>query len=187
MITYTPANSTEDLEGILKLQKLNLAKNITANEMKIQGFVTVSHSFALLSKLNHAAQHIIAKHHNNVIAYVLAMTKHSKFDIPLLVPMFNQFETIFYKEKKISACNYIIVGQVCVDKAYRGQGIFKNVYAAYRELYKNKYDFAITEIVKTNLRSIKAHKKIGFQEIHSYFAPGNTEWIVVLWNWKINS
>jgi GNAT superfamily N-acetyltransferase len=184
MITYTTVNSKTDLEGILKLQKSNLAQNLNSDEIRSQGFVTVNHTYDLLKKLNDFEKHIIAKENDKVIGYVLAMTKHSKFDIPVLFPMFNVFDTVLFKDKKISAYNYILVGQVCVDKAYRGQGIFNNCYAAYKEFYKDKYDFAITEIANTNSRSLNAHKRIGFEDIHSYFAPDKTEWIVVLWNWK---
>ena len=112
------------------------------------------------------------------------MTQKSKFDIPILVPMFNLFETIYYKERKIADYNYMVVGQVCIDKQFRGLGILDNCYAAYRENFIDRYDFAITEIVSTNSRSLSAHTRIGFNKITSYLAPGNIEWIVVVWDWK---
>jgi hypothetical protein len=73
---------------------------------------------------------------------------------------------------------------VCVDKVYRGQGIFDQCYLAYEKFYEYKYDFAITEIATSNTRSLQAHKRIGFKEINSYFAPDKTEWVVVVWDWK---
>lgn len=184
MITYTTVNSKSDLEGILTLQKSNLPQNLIKDEMQTQGFVTIEHTFDLLKKLNEQERHVIVKDHDTVIGYILAMTKYSKFDIPVLFPMFNAFDTVLYKDKKISAYNYILVGQVCVDKEYRGKGIFDNGYTAYKELYKGKYDFAITEIAYTNSRSLNAHKRIGFDEIHSYVGPDKTEWKVMLWDWK---
>jgi L-amino acid N-acyltransferase YncA len=184
MITYSTANSKADLEGILKLQKSNLRQNLDADEIQSQGFVTIDHSYDLLKKLNDHEKHVIAKDDENVIGYVLAMTKFSKSDIPILFDMFDSLETVLYKGKKISDYNYIVVGQVCVAKEYRGQGIFDHCYATYKEFYKDKYDFAITEIAKSNSRSLNAHKRIGFEEIHSHVGLDKTEWIVVLWNWK---
>jgi GNAT superfamily N-acetyltransferase len=183
MISYTTANSKSDLEGILKLQKSNLPRSLNSDEIQSQGFVTVDHTYDLLKKLNDHEKHVIAKDLDKVIGYVLAMTKQSKFDIPVLFPMFDVFDTVLYKEKRIPEYNYILVGQVCVDKEYRGQGIFDNCYTAYREFYKDKYHFAITEIANTNTRSLNAHKRIGFQEIYSYSGPDKTEWIIVLWDW----
>jgi len=184
MIVYTTANSKNDLEGILKLQKANLALSLTKEEIQNQGFVTVDHSYDQLEKLNHQEKHIIAKDIEKVIGYLLAMTKRSRFDIPVLIPMFELFDTVSYNGKKISEYNYLVVGQVCIDKAYRGQGILDHCYAAYRQHYSTKYDFAITEIAGNNLRSLKAHKRIGFQEINIYVSPDKTEWVVVLWDWK---
>ncbi|MEJ7769795.1 MAG: hypothetical protein WKF89_18390, partial [Chitinophagaceae bacterium] len=50
--------------------------------------------------------------------------------------------------------------------------------------YLSKYDFAITEIDGKNQRSLHAHKRVGFKEVGRYDAPGNTEWVIVLWNWN---
>jgi hypothetical protein len=184
MITFTTATSTGDLEGILHLQKANLAQGLSIQEIQSQGFVTVNHSFDQLKKLNEIEKHVIAKDGDKVVSYVLAMTQQSKSDIPILLPMFAIFNSIEFSGKKVSDYHYLVVGQVCVDKAYRGQGIFDQSYAAYKEFYRSKYDFAITEIATTNTRSLQAHKRIGFKEISSYIAPDKTEWIVVVWDWK---
>ena len=183
MIIYTTANSKNDLEGILNLQKRNLPPTLTNDEIQSQGFVTVDHSYDQLKKLNDREKHIIAKENDKVIGYLLAMTKQSRSDIPILVPMFELFETIFYRDKKISDYNYLVVGQVCIDKAWRGLGVLDHCYAAYKEHYRPKYDFAITEIACNNVRSLKAHKRIGFKEISTYVSD-NTNWSVVLWDWE---
>jgi L-amino acid N-acyltransferase YncA len=184
MIIYTTANSKNDLQGILNLQKRNLAPSLTSDEIQNQGFVTVDHSYEQLEKLNGYEKHIIAKENEKVVGYLLAMTKRSRLDIPVLVPMFELFDTISYNSKKISGYNYLVVGQVCIDKAWRGQGILDRCYAAYSEHYRTKYDFAITEIASSNVRSLKAHRRIGFKEINNYVSADKTEWVVVLWDWK---
>ncbi len=183
MIIYTTANSKIDLEGILSLQKINLAASLTKDEIQSEGFVTVDHSYDQLAKLNDQERHVIAKDNEKVIGYLLAMTKQCRSDIPVLIPMFQLFDTVSYNGKKISECNYLVVGQVCVDKAYRGQGVLDHCYGAYRAYYHSKYDFAITEIASTNLRSLKAHKRVGFKEINT-FVSDETKWVVVLWDWQ---
>ncbi len=44
------------------------------------------------------------------------------------------------------------------------------------------YRYAITDVAKANRRSLQAHRKIGFQSIHSINFDG-LEWEVVLWDW----
>jgi hypothetical protein len=184
MIIYTTANSKNDLEGILHLQKINLARNLSQDEIRSQGFVTVDHTYDQLERLNGHEKHIIAKDGDKVIGYLLAMTKASKSDIPILLPLFDMFDRVSYNHKKISGYNYMVVGQVCIDKAYRGQGILDDCYASYKKHYSAKYDFAITEIASANPRSLNAHKRIGFKEINVYISPHKTEWSVVIWDWK---
>ena len=187
MIFYSKAISNDDIKGILNLQRANLPRSLSMDEIQSQGFVTIEHTDELLKKLNNFEKHVIAKDDDKVIGYVLAMTKNSRFDIPILFPMFDAFNAIRYKDKKISDFNYIVVGQVCVAKEYRGQRVFDHCYGAYKEFYKDKYDFAITEIAKANSRSLKAHLRIGFKEVHSYSSADKTDWIVVIWDWKNGS
>jgi GNAT superfamily N-acetyltransferase len=183
MITYTTSKTKEELEQILALQQQNLAVGLTAGEIAAQGFVTVSHSFDDLYKMNELEAHVIAKDNDRVIAYLLAMTVRSRFDIPILLPMFEMFEEVTYQHKKIADYNYMVVGQVCVAAGYRGQGIFDACYAAYKNYFKDRYDFAITEIATRNQRSLNAHKRVGFKTIHQYTAPDGEEWNIVVWDW----
>lgn len=183
MITYTRSKTGSDLEQILALQKQNLAAGLSAGDIASQGFVTVSHSYDDLYKMNEIEAHVIAKDNDQVVAYILAMTARSRNDIPVLLPMFELFEQIEYKHKKIADYRYMVVGQVCVAAGYRGKGVFDGCYAAYRDHFKNKYDFAITEIAIRNQRSINAHKRIGFETIYEYVAPDGEAWSVVVWHW----
>lgn len=183
MVIYTTSKSIEDLAGIIELQKINLPSNLTKEETEREGFVTVMHSLEDLKKLNAIEQSVIAKEDGKIIAYLIAMTSQSKADIPVPIPMFANFDNIKLHNKTLSAYNYILVGQVCVAKSFRGQGILDNCYAEYKKQFKGKYDFAITEIATKNNRSINAHKRIGFTEIYRYKAPDKEEWSIVIWKW----
>ena len=183
MIVYTTSQNDDDLTGILSLQKANLARNLEKEEIQSQGFVTVLHRLVDLQKMNAIEQHIIAKDNDIVIAYLLAMTEKSKLDIPVLVPMFDAFENIQYKNKPLSQYRYMVVGQVCVDKKYRGQGVLDKCYDLYVKTFRPRYDFAVTEIATSNQRSLNAHKRIGFKTIHEYAAPDGERWAIVVLEW----
>jgi predicted GNAT superfamily acetyltransferase len=184
MIEITISASADDLAGIIELQRANLPVNLSAEEIQQQGFVTVQHSMADLQQMHRYEKNIIAKDGDKIAAYLLGMTAHSKADIPVLVPMFEVFDEIIFNGKPVAGYNYIVVGQVCIGKKYRGQGILDKCYAAYREHFTGRYDFAITEIDTSNQRSINAHLRIGFREVHRYTVPQGTEWSIVIWDWK---
>ncbi|WP_336516290.1 GNAT family N-acetyltransferase [Pollutibacter soli] len=182
-LRFTVAKDDADIISIKELQKKNLQRNLSPEETARQGFVTVEHSLDDLRKLNAIEKHIICKDGDEVIAYLLAMTVESKEDIPVLIPMFRTFEDLQYKDKLISTYNYIVVGQVCVDKDYRGKGILDQCYNTYKNSYCTKYDFAVTEIATRNIRSIRAHCRVGFTVIHTYVSPDGEEWAIVVWDW----
>jgi ribosomal protein S18 acetylase RimI-like enzyme len=184
MINFETSNSRRDLQGILDLQTRNLAKNLSFEEINREGFVTVSHTIEQLKHLNKIEKHIIAKDEEKIIGYLLAMTAKSKSDIPVLIPMFDAFDKVWYDGKVVADYNYIVIGQACVDKAYRGQGIFDRCYEAFRKRYQNKYQFAITEIAATNIRSQNAHRRIGFKELCRYTSFDGLSWVVVVWKWE---
>ena len=172
MISYQLTNTDKELEEILDLQQRNLPKNISDKEKKEQGFVTVEHSFDTLKKLHEIHKHTIAKYKNKVVGYTLSMDVSCKNDVDVLKPMFHQIDQV-YKD------NYIVMGQVCIDKNFRGKGVFKNLYSFMKESVSAKYNAIITEIDAENLRSIKAHQKIGFTELKRYLSK-NQEWIIVI-------
>tara|TARA_R110002020_G_scaffold419994_2_gene629142 strand:+ start:371 stop:979 length:609 start_codon:yes stop_codon:yes gene_type:complete len=183
MLTLTQSKSSRDLQGIIDLQRANLSTLITADEKEAQGFVFVQHSLNDLQKLQNIEPHVIAMDGDYVAAYILAMTKNSKADIPQLIPMFQQFDKIAYGGKNVSEYNYITVGQICIGKSYRGEGLFDKCYQKYRQVFESNYEFAITEISTSNHRSMRAHQRVGFEVIHT-FHDGVEEWNIVLWDWQ---
>lgn len=184
MITITTSSTIKELEGILELQKQNLKKDLTSEQIKEQGFVTVSHSLDDLEKMHRYEPNIVAKDGDMIAAYLLGMTEQSKNDIPRLTEMYESFDHIIYQGKPVSDYQYIVVGQVCVGQNYRGKGLFDQCYAVYKKYFEEKYDFAITEIAGINLRSMNAHKRIGFEVIYIYTDSSGVEWNVVVWDWK---
>ncbi|MFC3417237.1 GNAT family N-acetyltransferase [Algoriphagus hitonicola] len=177
------SETVKDLHGILALQKANLLQNLIPEELDKEGFVRVHHRLEDLQKLQEQVPHIIAIQNGEVIAYVLTMTAASREEIPMLIPMFRQFDRLIFRGKKISSYSYLVVGQVCIAKAHRGKRLFTQIYQAYRTEYSGRFDFAITEISLKNPRSLKAHLNIGFQIIHQ-FKDEFEDWAIVLWDWN---
>jgi L-amino acid N-acyltransferase YncA len=182
MAIICAANTQSDLEAILLLQRKNLAQNVSEEEKFDQGFVMVSHQLSDLQNFSKYAPQLILKEEEKVVGYLLAMSKSLRETVPMLKPMFEQIDQITYSGKEIRDSNYLIVGQVCVGKEFRGLGLIDEMFAEYRKIFKEEYDFAITEIVTTNSRSIRAHLRVGFEIIHT-FQDEFQEWNIVLWDW----
>lgn len=181
---FSTVSSKEEIHQILALQAANLPKNISAATFASQGFVTVEHDFDTLYAMHCEEPSVVLKDGDRVAGYALSMTRSLGQAIPVLVPMFDIFKTILYKERFLSDYNYIVVGQVCVGEGYRGRGLFDLLYRAYRSHLESRYDMAITEISHRNPRSIAAHRRVGFDTAYAYQAPDGEGWDIVVWDWK---
>ena len=183
MLSATTVTSTEELQQILALQQLNLKQNIDADEKKEQGFVTMQFTLSMLQDMHSLAPSIIVKDDDKVIGYAMVLLKEGRKLYPDLDPLFQLFDTLSWKGKLLFNYRFYIMGQVCVDKNYRGQGVFDMLYHKHRDIYKDVFDFIITDISSDNHRSLRAHERVGFEIIHTY-RDKLDEWKVVLWDWS---
>ena len=183
MLKATLAAGSDDLLQILTLQKQNLIRNISKEEMQSQGFVTVNHSLEILEKMHHLAPSVVIKGEDKVVAYALTMLCECRNLVPELESMFERFESLQLKKKPLNDYSFYVMGQICIDKAYRGQGLFDQLYQKHKEEYQSNFDFILTEVATRNLRSLNAHKRIGFETINTY-RDELDEWEVIVWDWK---
>ena len=185
MITITIVQSETDIQGILALQRANLRQNISAEVQVDQGFVTVEHDPAVLTRMNRAAPSIITKDGNTVVGYCLTMLPEFGTDIPELATLFAAIDTLIYAGRPVREYAYYVMGQVCVADGYRGQQLFDRMYQHHRDTYEDRYRLLITDISGRNTRSLRAHTRVGFQPLHSFHNPEPDEtWIVMVWDWQ---
>ena len=142
--------------------------------MEKEGFLTVSHTLPLLQKMNEVCPHVVARAEGRVVGYTLCMHPDFSDEIPILHSMFRQIES------EIKDQTYIVMGQVCVDSAYRGQGVFRGMYRAMKEALKDEFDLIVTEVDARNRRSLEAHLAIGFRVIKKYPSDGRDWYLIVL-------
>lgn len=173
MVTYKKVTNKEELQQILNLQEQNLPGNLTLFQRTNQGFVTVKHNLDLLAKMNETCPHSVAIFKDKVVGYALSMTRNFDNEIEVLKPMFNRLTKIR------PTSNYIVMGQICIDKDFRKQGIFRGLYNYMKnEVCSNVFDEIITEIDNINTRSLNAHFSVGFKELVTYKSNGQ-DWIIV--------
>lgn len=172
-IIYKKATSDEELHQILALQSINLPTLISEEIKQREGFVTVQHTFEILKTMNNKCAHTIAKSNEKVIGYALSMVKDFKEDIDVLKPMFQHID-----DHLAPKVNYIVMGQVCIDSAFRGKSVFRGLYSAMKANLKEEYDIIVTEVDKKNTRSLNAHYAIGFTELFAYHS-NNQDWILI--------
>ncbi len=172
MVHFKRVDTKYELEQILQLQRANLPTAVSFEVQKKEGFVTVEHSLDLLGRMNDACAHFIVKSGEEVVGYALSM--HPKFgnDIEVLRPMFSEIK------KHYKGSDFIVMGQICIAKDFRQQGIFRKLYEAMLQGIQPRFSTIITEVDSENSHSMNAHYTIGFQTISTYKSD-NHDWVLM--------
>jgi ribosomal protein S18 acetylase RimI-like enzyme len=183
MYTIQLASYHRELEEIAALSSANLRTIVSEAEKAEQGFITWEYSVQLLKDMHAIAPSIIAKWNDHVVGYALVATHamsgvHAEMNV-----MLNNLATLTYEGKAMNDYKYYMMGQICIAKEHRGQGLFDQLYEHHRKMYQNQYDILLTEVSTSNHRSLRAHERVGFKTIHTYHDHMD-EWNVVVWDWR---
>ncbi len=180
----TRATHKDYIHQILALQRANLKSALTTEEIKREGFVTCEHDIDLLVKMNQPDQHIISLFKDQVVGYCLVMSPIWRNELEVLKSMFDKIESTKYKNNLISPDSYIVVGQVCIHKDHRKKSLLRKMYQHYKECLSPSYQYCITEIATSNVRSLHAHEANGFKHLLSYKSEDGKSWELVIWDWS---
>lgn len=171
---------------ILALQAQNHRDHVDAATAASDGFTSVRHDPAVLQAMNREQPSAIALAGEELAGYCLMMPQRFRDRVPILQPMFAMLDGLAWRGVPLAGNpRWFVMGQVCVAGAYRGQGVFDGLYHCLRDRYRGQFDFTVTEISRRNARSLRAHRRVGFETLHVYADPAADEdWEVVVWDWR---
>jgi hypothetical protein len=129
--------------------------------------------------MNKAAPHIITKDGEKVVGYALVMLKSFAELIPVLQPMFDKLANISYEQRPITDRSFYVMGQICIGRRYRGKGVFEALYKKHDDMFGHLFELCVTSVSTSNMRSMRAHDRIGFQVIHT-FRDTADEWKILV-------
>ena len=186
-VEYFLARNARDVEQILALQAENHRDTVDAETSQQEGFTSVRHDPAVLQAMNRAYPSSVAFSGDEIAGYALMMAPQFRPDVPLLEPMFALCDRLEWRGEPLRGnARWFVMGQVCVARAFRGQGVFDGVYEKLREAYSPQFDFVVTEISQRNTRSMRAHRRVGFETLHVYRdEAAGEDWEVVVWDWRV--
>lgn len=180
MITLEIAKTDQHFAQILDLQRRYHADALPPDVHAAEGFVYARHTASLLRRMTAELPQAIALDRGGVVGYCLAMPLSMRGELPELVPMFEHFARCTYRGRPLAGMRYFVGGQVCVDRAYRGQGLMGRLYQHVGQTAPAAFELCVTEVAVRNPVSVRAHLRIGFEEISRY-SDGREDWVVVAW------
>ena len=182
MLTAKLATTDQELLQLAALSNANRSDNISAEEKATEGFVSWVYTPDILRTINAIAPSVIVMDEGALAGYAITLTSECLHAYPAAAHTYNHVLPLHFKGRALGEQRFYLMGQICVAKAWRGQGIVGALYNGHRQYYSPQFDALVTEISMANPRSLKAHQKIGFETIDRHFENGH-DWAVVAWDW----
>ena len=164
----------DDIAQIEELQKKYHVSFISEEDKK-SGFVTTLFTREQLTELIEKENGIsLAFDGDKVVAYAMAGSWEFWSKWPLFQYMIADLENVTYLGRQLTTENSYQYGPVCIDMAYRGQGVLQSLFAHSARQMGRRYPILITFINHLNPRSYTAHtKKVGLDVIKDFSFNGN--------------
>lgn len=164
----------EDFDGILALLKANHVSNLTEEEQK-EGFVTTNFTREQMETLILQEKGvIIAVDEGKVVAFATAAPWAFWAQWPLFTYMIEHLGEYSFGGVTLTEENSYQYGPVCVDKAYRGTGLFAEVFYASLASMEARFPIMATFINQVNPRSYAAHtRKVSMDTSGTFPFNGN--------------
>ena len=174
-----------ELVQVHKLLEENLKQNLSYQERKQQGFITINYSLNSLIKLNKITPTIVAIDESKVIGYALSANRNCKGLHKFLDMVIAEVDKTFYNKDLLLESDYVVVGQLCVAKAYRRRGVSQKIYQEFKQEFHQTHPYCLTGVDALNKGSIESHKKCGFRVLKQLKCGLNSIGYLLIWDWRI--
>ena len=183
-VTVRALAGDAEIDGVVALSEALRRGRRDAEDEARDGFVTIAYDAPTVAAIAATAPQIVAVAASGaVVGYALALVPAAQAAVPELAGMFDLLGRIEVGGAPLAGQRYTVMGQVAIDAAHRGTGLFDRLYAAYRAHLSADFDLCVTEIAARNGRSRAAHARVGFEDVHVYDDLGEN-WHVVVWRWR---
>lgn len=165
------------IADIPQLQALQQKYHVSSirEEDKKNGFVTTLFTAEQFQELIERENGIsLACDGGTVAGYAMAGSWEFWSKWPLFQHMIADLPNVSYLGQTLNTQNSYQYGPVCIDMAYRGQGVLKDLFRYSTSQMSSRFPILITFINQINERSFAAHtKKVGLEVIKTFSFNGN--------------
>ncbi len=174
----TRIGNSNDIRGIIALQKVNLYDNLSPDERK-QGFVTTPFSETNIRELIADRGVFVVEEQEEIMGYAMAGTWDFFSRWPIFPFMVSRLGSLSISGAQILPERSFQYGPVCINSALRGSGIFPILFEEMRSEFASRFPIGITFINRLNERSYNAHvRKLGLREIDAFEFSGRSYYML---------
>jgi len=92
----------------------------------------------------------------------------------VVAKMIESYERVHFEGKLLSSYNTYAYGPVCIDRAYRRQGLLRGLYEAQKKELAGQFEVGVALIARNNSHSMQAHVAgLGMTEVGEFEVNGD--------------
>lgn len=146
----------EDYPAILQLQTQNTPANLSDSQ-KRQGFIVSRMDEAQLASINQGMGILVAVEGQALAGFVCLMPTDAQPHPPVVDAMLDKLAGQSFHGRPLSEQRVFLYGPVCLDAAWRGKGVLKQLYAAVKARTREAFDVGALFVDDSNPHSLAAH------------------------------
>ena len=149
-----------DYQGLLRIQRENAVGSVPAGQ-RAGGFLSAEFTVDQLRAMHESAGIVVATVGDSLAAFFCLSTLEANQDAPIVMAMRETMRSVLLDGRPIESCSFVVAGPICIDKQYRGSGLFERLYEFAVNHFATRFELAVAFIAQENQRSLKAHEKVG--------------------------
>lgn len=171
-----------DIVGVKELLERHHVKNLVT-EQRVDGFVTTDMTVQQLEALSKKEDGVIIAYDEEA-GKVIGLLLGASWEFLSAWPMFDYMAKILeeyrFNGQALSAVTSYQYGPICIDPAYRSQGIGEIMLDLQRKVFASRYEHTVTFVNTLNPRSYAFHTRNGFQDLGFFEFNSNKYYMLAI-------
>ncbi len=170
----------KDIPGILRLASAYFAGHLSEEERQ-GGFLSARFTREQMEEMARDLAVIVAVEQNEVAGFGCA----SRLGFPrhplVVARMIGQLDKILYQGRPLNSYKLFIWGPVCIDRPYRGRGLFRALFGRLLKEVVGDFELGVTLVARDNPHSLQAHVTgLGMKPVGEFTYKGQVYMILVI-------
>ncbi len=171
-VTFRRARQA-DYPALVGLQQENLFSSLSGDELT-DGFLSIAYSPEEFEAMNRDLAVVVAEKGGTIVGYLCGTTCTYARQFPILRALLDVLTETPVAGIFLTPSNTFIYGPVCVAKHARGSGILAGLVRTLCDIARERYAFCALFIADANRRSLRAHLKLGMDDLGTFELSGMT-------------
>ena len=172
MVHYRRAIA-EDYPAIVRLNEANFIGNLTAEERR-DGFLSAIFTEQQVAAMADDLGITVAVVDAGIGGFLCAFRNEFAHGSAVVAQMIASYEGMEFQGRSLSSYYSYVYGPVCIDPAFRRQGLLRGLFQAQKKELAGKFEVGVALVSRDNPHSLDAHVAgLGMVEAGDFEVNGN--------------